>query len=227
VFEIGSSLRAAREHQKLGLADVERATHIRRKYLQALEDERWEVLPGTAYVKGFLRTYADFLGLASQRFVEEFTERFTPAEPFEPPALVRVRRRRRLRDARLLVFPLLAVAVGLFSWRLASGGGGEPRPAYAPAPPSTRVRTTTPKPAPTPAARARVELVAARGPCWLEARVGGKQVYARTLEQGGHARFVGRRVWLRLGAPWNLVATVNGKPLQLPRVTGNVVVSTS
>src|ERR671937_57093 len=142
VFEIGSSLREARERQKLELRDVERETHIRAKYLQALEAERWDVLPGTAYVKGFLRTYADFLGLDGPRFVEEFNERFAPPEQFEPPTLVRVRRRRRL-DAKLLVIPLLAVAVGLFSWRLATGGGKQ-QPAFAPKPATTlRVRATT------------------------------------------------------------------------------------
>jgi cytoskeleton protein RodZ len=227
VFEIGSSLRAAREHQKLGLADVERATRIRTKYLQALEDERWDVLPGTAYVKGFLRSYADFLGLDATRFVEEFNERFAPAEPFEPP-LVRVRRRRRLLDARLLVIPLLAVAIGLFSWRLASGTGKHVPRSAPPPPPVTHVRaTTTTRTTPQPPRLAHVVLVAARGPCWLEVRSAGRQLYEKELAQGERALFTGRRLWIRLGAPWNVDATVNGKPRPLPEVTGNIVVTAS
>jgi hypothetical protein len=229
VFEIGSSLRAAREHRKLGLADVERATRIRTKYLQALEDERWDVLPGTAYVKGFLRTYADFLGLDASQFVEEFNERFAPAEPFEPPTLVRVRRRRRLLDARLLVIPLLAVAIGLFSWRLATTGGGKHTAPPAPPPPSvTHVRaTTTTRTTPPPPRVAHVVLVAARGPCWLEVRSGGRRLYEKELTQGERALFTGRRLWIRLGAPWNVDATVNGKPRSLPQITGNIVVTAS
>jgi hypothetical protein len=225
VFEIGSSLRAAREHQKLGLADVERTTRIRTKYLQALEDERWEVLPGTAYVKGFLRTYADFLGLDGSQFVEEFNERIAPEEPFEPAALVRVRRRRRLLDVRLLVIPLLAVAIGLFSWRLVGGGGG--RQAARPAPPPTTVHvraTTTTRTTPRPRL-AHVALVAARGPCWLEVRSGEKVLYANELAQGRRALFTGKRLWIRIGAPWNLQATVNGKSIALPADTGNIVVT--
>jgi cytoskeletal protein RodZ len=225
VFELGSSLRAAREQRQLQLPEIERATRIRAKYLRALEEERWDVLPAAAYAKGFLRTYADFLGLDGPRFVEEFNDRFAPSEPFEPPALVRVRRRRRL-DLRLLVIPLVVVAIGLFSWRLASGGG-KPQPALAPKPPTTaRVRaTTTTRTTPRSPRLARVVLAATRGPCWLEVRSNGRIVYQRELEQGERALFTGKRLWLRIGAPWNLDAKVNGKPLVLPTATGNIVVT--
>jgi hypothetical protein len=50
-------------------------------------------------------------------------------------------------------------------------------------------------------------------------------VYERTLEQGRTARFVSPRLWIRIGAPWNLDATVNGKAVQLPASTGDVVVT--
>ncbi|HYX76467.1 MAG TPA: helix-turn-helix domain-containing protein, partial [Gaiellaceae bacterium] len=143
MFEIGSSLRTAREHRQLQLSDVERATNIRSKYLAALEDEQFDVLPGTAYVKGFLRTYADFLGLDGTTFVEEFNERYAPAELPEATAPVRVRKPRRLVGAWLVVIPL-AVGIGLLSWRLASGGGdGGQRRAEIPAPTTTHVRVTT------------------------------------------------------------------------------------
>jgi cytoskeleton protein RodZ len=62
MFEIGSSLRAARMRQRLELSQAERDTRIRAKYLGALEDERFDVLLGPAYTKGFLRSYADYLG---------------------------------------------------------------------------------------------------------------------------------------------------------------------
>ena len=67
MFEIGTSLREARERQKLELSQVEGATRIRARYLQAFEDERFDILPGVAYAKGFLRTYADYLGLDAQQ----------------------------------------------------------------------------------------------------------------------------------------------------------------
>jgi hypothetical protein len=162
---------------------------------------------------------------------QEFTERFAMDEAIEPAPLVRVRPRRRLLRARLLLLPL-AAALALLGWRLASGGsGGKSHQAHAPPPPPTHVTTTTAPPPTTttkrqPPAPVRVALTAARGACWLTVRLGsetGKTLYERTLEPGGHATFVARRLWIRLGAPWNVDATVNGKPAQVPAVTGDVV----
>ena len=62
MFEIGSSLREARERQKLELSKIERETRIRSRYLQALEEERFDRPPAPAYAKGFLRTYANYPG---------------------------------------------------------------------------------------------------------------------------------------------------------------------
>src|ERR671935_2663639 len=80
MFEIGSSLREARLRQGLDLPAVEQATKIRGKYLQALEDEQFDVLPAQTYVKGFLRTYAEYLGLDGQLYVDEFSSRFAIGE---------------------------------------------------------------------------------------------------------------------------------------------------
>jgi len=229
VFEIGSSLRGARERQQIKLSDVEQATRIRTKYLQALEDERFELLPGTAYAKGFLRTYADFLGLDGLRFVDEFNERFAPEEVPEAAPPVRVRRPRRLLDARLVAIPL-AIGIGLFTWRLTSGGGHEHARRVTP-PPRPATSTTGAVRASTKTARpqlARIVLIAARGECWLSVRLGsetGRPIYERMLEPGQTARFVGTRFWMRVGAPWNVDATLNGARAQLPASTGNVVVT--
>ena len=83
MFEIGSSLREARVRRKLELSQVEADTRIRAKYLMALESNRFEALPAPAYAKGFLRTYADYLGLDAQRFVDEYSTRFAPDEVHE------------------------------------------------------------------------------------------------------------------------------------------------
>ena len=228
MFEIGSSLRSAREQRKLDLTDVERATHIRTRYLQALEDEQFDVLPGPAYVKGFLRTYADYLGLDGQQFLEEYSSRFPPSEPPEMAPLVRVRPRRRLLDARLVVI-LVALAIGLSIWRMASGGGGQEKAASVPTPVHVAANTVTQRPpAPPPPRTARFDLVAARGPCWLSVRLGsdtGRVLYQRTLEAGQRALFVARRLWLRIGAPWNVDATLNGKRAPLPTSLANVLVT--
>src|SRR5215208_5812045 len=69
---IGETLREARMRQRLDIADVEARTKIRAKYLRALENEEFGMLPGSTFVRTFLRTYAELLGLDPQRLVEEY-----------------------------------------------------------------------------------------------------------------------------------------------------------
>src|SRR3954464_14814873 len=70
--EIGATLREARMRQRLDISDIEAQTKIRAKYLRALENEEWDLLPGPTFVKSFLRTYADALGLDSRLVLEEY-----------------------------------------------------------------------------------------------------------------------------------------------------------
>src|SRR5437899_13057613 len=80
VVEIGNALRSVRERRGLELREVERETRIRARYLAALEQERFDLLPARAYAKGFLRVYADFLGLDGRLIVDEFNTRFPETE---------------------------------------------------------------------------------------------------------------------------------------------------
>jgi cytoskeleton protein RodZ len=99
VFEIGNSLREARVRRGVEFAQAELATKIRGKYLRALEDEQFEVLPAQTYVKGFLRTYAEYLGLDGQLYVDEYNSRFVAGGAHEPHIARRsaARPQRRLR----------------------------------------------------------------------------------------------------------------------------------
>ena len=76
MFEIGNSLREARERQGLGYPEIELATKIRAKYIRALEEEDFTSIPGDAYIRGFLRTYAEYLGLDGDVYVDEYASRF-------------------------------------------------------------------------------------------------------------------------------------------------------
>src|SRR5205085_6930964 len=75
---IGERLREARMRQSLDISEVEIATKIRAKYLRALENDEFSMLPGGTYVKSFLRTYAEHLGLDAQLLVEEFRAQHEP-----------------------------------------------------------------------------------------------------------------------------------------------------
>ena len=74
--EIGSILREARMRAHIDISEVEAATKIRAKYLRAIENEEWDLLPGAVYVKSFLRTYGDYLGLDSRLLIDEFKRRY-------------------------------------------------------------------------------------------------------------------------------------------------------
>lgn len=71
---VGTVLRKARNRRKVELSEVEAATRIRLRYLRAIEDEEWDVLPGGFYTRGFIRTYAAFLGLDGERLADEYRE---------------------------------------------------------------------------------------------------------------------------------------------------------
>jgi cytoskeleton protein RodZ len=83
--EIGATLREARMRERIDVSEIEATTKIRAKYLRALENEEWDLLPGPTFVKSFLRTYADTLGLDGKALVEEYRLQYEhPSEPLEP-----------------------------------------------------------------------------------------------------------------------------------------------
>jgi hypothetical protein len=90
--EIGSTLRETRIRKKIDITTVEEATKIRAKYLRAIENEEWNVLPGPTYVKTFLRTYAQYLGLDAHMLVDAYAARFEEPEELELPAFAREQR---------------------------------------------------------------------------------------------------------------------------------------
>jgi cytoskeleton protein RodZ len=81
--EIGATLREARMRARIDVSEIEASTKIRAKYLRALENEEWDLLPGSTFVKSFLRTYAAALGLDGKALVEEY--RLSYERPSEPP----------------------------------------------------------------------------------------------------------------------------------------------
>jgi cytoskeleton protein RodZ len=83
--EVGNSLREARTSRGIELVDVERVIKIRAKYLRAMEEGRWELLPAPAYARGFLSTYSRFLGLDDRALIEQFTRETEAGD--EPDAI--------------------------------------------------------------------------------------------------------------------------------------------
>jgi hypothetical protein len=211
VFEIGNSLREARERRQIEIVQVEQATKIRGKYLRALEEEQFDVLPSQTYVKGFLRTYADYLGLDGQLYVDEYNSRFVN-DDWSPRRSSRAASRQRERRVQANVVLLAIVAVLILTvvviaaWKV-SDNGTNGRVAKRTA---KRHAVTHHAAVPTP----YLEISAVRGPSKVivnRTNAAGKILFEGTLERGDTQAFNGKRFWLNVAAPENLVITVAGR----------------
>src|SRR5919201_25238 len=130
---IGETLREGRMRQRLDIADVEMRTKIRAKYLRALENEEFGMLPGPTFVKTFLRTYAEMLGLDPHVLVEEYRSDYESGDelelqPLSPPGVSGRDRSRapRLGPGVLALLVLVGVVVVLVAIGLASDDNGAP-----------------------------------------------------------------------------------------------------
>jgi hypothetical protein len=228
VFDIGSSLREARLRQGSDLVEAEAATKIRSKYLRALEDERFEVLPAQTYVKGFLRSYADYLGLDGQLYVDEFNSRYVTGEVDDAPAVRASRTTARARahrkaESRVLVVALAGIAavtaLVVVAWKW---GGQEPRaiPNLGETP-ATGAKAQQPGLTAPAAVRpaVRLELSAAGGNSWIAVyrkSPSDDLVFAGTLERGRSMTFSGKQLWVHVTTPENVRARINGDRSLLP-----------
>ncbi|HTY95667.1 MAG TPA: helix-turn-helix transcriptional regulator [Solirubrobacteraceae bacterium] len=133
--EIGATLREARMRARIDVSEIEATTKIRAKYLRALENEEWSLLPGPTFVKSFLRTYAEALGLDGKALVEEYRlDQEHPGDgPGEPIVPSSERRRTRgssggsSRGYTVAVVSIMAVIV-LLVVLLATNSGGKSNP---------------------------------------------------------------------------------------------------
>ena len=242
MFAIGDSLREARTRRGLSPADVQKGIRIRERYLTALEEEHWELLPGDAYAKGFLRTYAEFLGLDGNLYIDEYNSRSAHHDeepPLVPQSLVPSHRSRRGLLRTLMALLVLGAAVAGFA-ALGMGGPSAPR-AHVKTPAATHAvkavqvvaATQTPKTtAAAPLTKTKALISTARGRSWLSIRTGGPNgavVYQGVLAQGRSLRFwLGRSLWVRMGRPNDLDVLVGGRLVQgLPAVPANVLLTRS
>ena len=232
MFEIGTSLREARNRQHLDLNEVEQATKIRARYLQALEEESFDALPAQTYVKGFLRTYADYLGLDGQLYVDEYNSRYAVGEDeFSEPVVARRSSRLQPRHRRLerrgVVLALAGIgalcALVIAAFKFSSND--QPIPnlntnGVAPKPSATSARKHHRRATPRPPAKLRFFVVATRGNCWMDVRnysSSGKTLFTGTVEPGtGGQFFKARRLWINFGNPGNVKASLNGRLVTIP-----------
>jgi cytoskeleton protein RodZ len=230
MFEIGNSLREARLRQGLDFPEIEQATKIRPKYLRALEDEQFDILPGQTYVKGFLRSYAEYLGLDGQLYVDEYNSRYIHVDEETP---LRARSTSSLSRAgprfETSVVLVALAAIGILTllvfaaWRFGSNTPDTAIPDFSTQPPAASPATKPKKRTTAALPRARMMLTGALGDSWVEVYANsptGKLIYEGTVQAGRSVRFgverVYRRYFVRTGRPGNLRMTVNGRVRELP-----------
>ena len=228
MFEIGNSLREARLRQHLDFPELEQATKIRARYLRALEDEEFDTLPAETYVKGFLRAYAEYLGLDGQLYVDEYNSRYVVGddEPVAGPRRSRAGRTERHVDSRVIVLTVAGIAavVALFilAWKFGGSNDHQSIANLGNSPPPAKKHHARP-------AVAHLVLRAVNGGCRLTAyrnNATGKLLWDGTLEPGRQPlSLTGKRIWIRAGAPRHLRVTLNGKRVTFP--TGRAVIVTA
>ena len=214
MFEIGNSLREARERQGLGYPEIELATKIRAKYIRALEEEDFTSIPGDAYIRGFLRTYAEYLGLDGDVYVDEYASRFITSWRDELPPRperrrIRTRERHLERRAVLLVLAgIVLVAVLVFAAFSIPGS-------------STHVPGLGKKQHRHSAATSQLVLHGVGRGSYVEvrrSRASGKVDLQATVEAGQTDRLPGSRFYLLVRTPAGLRVTLGGRPVSLPAV---------
>ena len=227
MFDIGSSLREARLRQDLDFPELEERTKIRPKYLRALEDERFDILPAPTYVRGFLRSYAEALGLDGQPFVDEYNSRFTVGEDDAPLRARRVpppRRDRGPRESHIAAVALVAIAVAtalvIAAWKFGGPEGEKPSPDSRRAPPRDSRRTRK-EPRTSWSGRARE----ARGWRFGRRRRPANSCTAARSSRASGSPSTGRASRSRLRSRRTSSCVVNGNRVELPRGTTFVVTS--
>lgn len=209
MFEIGSSLREARERQGRSFPDLERKTQIRSRYLMALEEENFDAMPALAYTRGFLRVYADELGLDGQLYVDEFNSRFSLSEEGSAP-FRRREARPPTRQSRRVASLAVVIAIGIIATFLALF-------VFAFSPNSSRTPTVTgpgtDSSTAQPARTTTLKITAVRGDVSVEARRGGRGgdlLFAGTLIRGHSQTFTATRIWIKVSAAQNIRWTLHG-----------------
>lgn len=228
MISCGQQLRQARLEQGLAMEKVQEETKIRRRHLEALENDEPDPGVGRVYYRAFLRTYAAYLGLDPAPLLEQFAPIAPEPEPEEAP--VPVRRRSRA-PILLLVLALAVASFFAIRWLTAADPVADPPappppqvtpdPPLAPGVPPPRIVREDPHPGRTNLRvdATNVELVLRLGSgeedrSWVRVQADGARVFEGTLPPGTTVAYRAQRELLvRLGRPWAVTLELNGVQL--------------
>ncbi|HVF62034.1 MAG TPA: helix-turn-helix domain-containing protein [Thermoanaerobaculia bacterium] len=218
----GTWLRRQREMRGVDLRDIAERTKISLRYLEAMEDDRFDILPAPIFAKGFLREYAKHVGLSPDEVVNHFLAVHQPPAGDAEPVVARERSGRGrslvqmllLALAALLLLGLVAVLAYWAERRRERTDAEQPPPIAAPA---TARATTAPPPPPPDRPRAPIELTLDFvEECWVELTIDGTRRIAELRVQGESLQIQAQQaIQLELGNAKGVQAQLNGQPLRL------------
>ena len=247
-MSLGDRFRAAREQRGLTLSDVAEQVRIRSVYLAAIEEENWKAIGAPVYIRGFLRTYARFLGLDPEDAVAAFNAADGPAQQasqpqaassaYEPPT-----QRGSLAPliwiAGIIAVALIGFVIYLYvtparngQQQLAATAAGQPTAPslgngsatmapgnVSPAP----YGSASAAPSASPLPQTKTLAIHLTAPSWLRVTVDGNVSIEGTFPAGTTKHFHGKTALVRVGNAGGVEITVDGKPVGKLGATGDVV----
>jgi cytoskeleton protein RodZ len=236
---LGERFRAAREARGLSLSDVAEQIRIRSVYLAAIEDDNWNAIGAPVYVRGFLRTYARFLGLDPEEVVADFNAEPhapPPQQPAESSALRSERARTRGGASSFVIWIAAGVAVLLIAfvvYQALTLPGRGPSPVAEASVEASAVPSATASALPSPLATPRGLPAAADGPksfalvlsapSWLRVTIDGDVSIEGTFPAGTSKTFHGKNALLRVGNAGGVEVYVDGRDVGKLGKSGDVV----
>ncbi|MBO8158551.1 RodZ domain-containing protein [Thermosyntropha sp.] len=235
---IGEKLKKAREEKGLTLEDLEEETKIRKLYLEALEEEQFDVLPPKVYAVGFLRRYARTLGLAEEEMIKEFKSLAYSGEENEELDYEKVEK---VKISKFdvtqfsvknilagIIFLIIAIWIGNYIADYFAGKAQEGNKNISPPPVVERENPVKEKEQikeqPKPVYTGVNLVIKANQNCWLNVKVDGNEVFRAVLPAGESKSFKGNEeIYIKAGNAGGIDITFNGEKLGSLGKTGQVI----
>ncbi|HAG10097.1 MAG TPA: hypothetical protein DCK76_01585 [Desulfotomaculum sp.] len=227
LLETGETFRKAREARGLSLEDVARQTKISLRYIKAIEDNSFDVLPGGVYTRGFLRSYARLLDLDAGELLLEFekqspveindlSEEHAPAD-FHFPPKESLSAKKFKKAAYCIAFAVIIILAGYLVWAgytniVKSNGSGRETVKPADKIESPKENTRQEKTAAVNQKELNVVLAVTGGNCWMRVVSDGVTKFTGTIVAGNSISFkASERIKIKLGNAGAVKVTVNGR----------------
>jgi cytoskeletal protein RodZ len=239
---LGQQLKQSREEKGISLQEIAESTHISIRFLQAIENDAYDVLPGGVFNRAFVRKFARQVGFDEEQAVNLYQEQWQEqgGEPErgyqlgvdEPDFRQSSGNGMLLSFVALIIIGALTYAAWVIFAPVSSSGGSAvaglntpASPSVTPTPSATPVETASPTPSPTPetpAGAMRVQLTAPDEEVWLKVKPDDKEAKQMTLQRGESREFdVSEAIILSIGRVQSLKIAINGRNMDFVRLLPN------